>query len=89
MLRHVLLDLGAGVGVDDDDDVVEARGVGVGGDEVDDAFAVHADGGELLDAAVAAGATGGQDDERGSAHLDHLMTAEAHVIPAPKPVSRA
>ena len=56
-------DLGTGVGVDDDDDVVEARGPRVRGEEVDDALAVLADGCQLLDPAVAPGATGGEDDE--------------------------
>ncbi len=41
VLGDVLLDLGTGLGVDDDDNVVEARGVGVRGDEVNDAFAVQ------------------------------------------------
>jgi hypothetical protein len=86
----VLFDLGAGVGIDDDDDVVESRGVGVRGEQVDDGLAVLADRGELLHAAVTAGPAGGEDDEGWSlTHHDHLTIAEAHVIPAPKPVINA
>ncbi len=85
----MLDDLGTGLGVDHDHDVVEARGVGIRRDEVDDALAVEADGSQLLYPSVATGATGREDDERRSAHLDHRRTADAHVIPAPKPVSSA
>jgi hypothetical protein len=57
----MLLNLGTRVRVNNDDNVVEARGVGVGGDEVNHALTVQADGGELLHAAVATGPSGGKD----------------------------
>jgi len=38
---------------------------------------------------VPPGATGREDDQRRSAQRDHRTTAEAHVIPAPKPVMSA
>jgi hypothetical protein len=85
----VLFDLWSGIGIDDDDDVVESGGPGVRGQEVDDALTVLADRCQLLHPAVAPGATGGEDNERRSAQRDHRTTAEAHVIPAPKPVMSA
>ncbi len=85
----MLFDLGTGVGVDDDDHVLEAGGEGVRGDEVDHGLAVHAYGRELLEAAVASSATRGEDDERGFGHYDQRTIAEAQVMPAPKPVMSA
>ncbi len=87
--RHVLFDHRTGIGVDDDDDVVEARGVRVRGEEVDDALAVFTDRGELFYAAITTGATGGENYERRTAQRDHRTTADAQVIPAPKPVMSA
>src|SRR5487761_2015432 len=89
VLGDVLFDLRTGLGVDHDDDVVEARGVGVRGDEVDDALAVQSNGGELLHPAVTSGPSRGEDDQRRTAHRDHRMMADAQVIPAPKPVINA
>ena len=59
----MLFDHRTGIGVDHDDDVVEARGVRIRGEEVDDALAVLADRGELLHPAVTTGASSGEDDE--------------------------
>ena len=79
--------LGSGLGVDHDDDARELGGECVGGDEVEDGFAVWADGGEGLQSAEAAGTTRREDDEGGGGHAFQRSTADAHVMPAPNPVS--
>ena len=59
-------------------------------DEIDDAFAVHPDRGELLQAsAVSTGPPGSEDDEGRTVHHDQRTIAEAQVNPAPKPVMSA
>ena len=88
-LRHVVNDPRSRFGIDDDHHVVKPGGEGVGGNEVNDPFAVQANGSQLLQPAVTASAPGGQDDERRAVHHDHRTTEEAQVIPAPKPVMSA
>ena len=61
--RTCFFDLGSGVGIDDDDDALEAGGEGVRGDEVDHGLTVHANGRELLETAVTSCAACGEDDE--------------------------
>ena len=59
----MLLDLGPVSGLMTMTTSLEAGGVGVRRDQVDDPLAVHADRRELLDAAVATGAAGREDDQ--------------------------
>ena len=85
-LRDVLLDQRSRLRVHHDHDRVETSSKGVVGQEVDDRFAVGADGCQRLDPAVSAGAAGGQDDQGWGAHGAHSRTALAQVMPAPNPV---